>query len=138
MRVMRGVLIQLLVAGCLAGGSAFTLAAQAIRSAQVGVSLSPVQTTAHREHRGTARPSSALTDSVARSKTPFVVGGAVVGALVGGLLAASFEEGFCGSPATGYACTATSPAEGAFIGMAVGVLAGLAVWVVSRSRSSGV
>lgn len=138
MRVMRGVLIQLVVAGCLAGGSAYALDAQAIRSAQVGVSLSPVQTIVRGEHSGTARPSGALTDSVARSKTPYILGGAVVGALVGGLLAASFEEGFCGSPSTSYACTATSPAEGAFIGMAVGVLAGLAVWAVSRSRSSGV
>jgi hypothetical protein len=71
-----------------------------------------------------------------RSMRPFLVGGAVVGALVGGVLATSFNDSFCGEPAPGYSCSSTSPLAGTMIGAAVGVLAGWLVWALTNPTES--
>jgi hypothetical protein len=67
---------------------------------------------------------------------PFVLGGALIGAAVGGILAASYS--LCESdPARGVYCTSTDPATGAIIGIAIGAAAGGLVWaLVKYSRSA--
>ena len=81
-------------------------------------------------------PDTAPTGSARRSVVPFLVGGAPAGALVGGLLAVSFHDSFCGDPAPGYTCSSTSPAAGAVIGAGVGVLAGWLLWALTRPAES--
>jgi hypothetical protein len=67
---------------------------------------------------------------------PFVLGGALIGAAVGGILAASYS--LCDSdPGAGVYCTSTDPATGAIIGIAVGAAVGGLVWALVRySRSA--
>ena len=73
-----------------------------------------------------------------RSMRAFLVGGAVLGALVGGVLATSFNDGFCGEPAPGYSCSSTSPIAGAMIGAGVGLFAGWLLWAMTQpAESSG-
>ncbi len=71
-----------------------------------------------------------------RPMKPFLVGGAIVGAVVGALLATSFNDSFCGEPGPGYSCSSTSPVAGAMIGAGVGVFAGWLLWAVSNSGGS--
>ncbi len=78
----------------------------------------------------------AATDSARRSAAPFLMGGALAGAVVGGLLAASFHDSFCGDAAPGYTCSSTSPAAGALIGAGVGVIAGWILWTFTKPADS--
>ena len=67
---------------------------------------------------------------------PFLVGGAVLGALIGGVLAASFNDSFCGEPAPGYSCSSTSPIAGAMMGAGVGLFAGWLLWAMTNPAES--
>ena len=71
-----------------------------------------------------------------RSMRPFLVGGAVLGALIGGVLAASFNDSFCGEPAPGYGCSSTSPIAGAMMGAGVGLFAGWLLWAMTNPAES--
>lgn len=77
---------------------------------------------------GLDRLSAAVADSVRRSATPWVLGGAGVGAVVGAVLTKSFSDDFCPESRPGYACSGTSTAEGAMIGAALGAFAGWVTW----------
>ena len=73
-----------------------------------------------------------------RSMRTFLVGGAMLGALIGGVLATSFNDSFCGEPAPGYTCSSTSPIAGAMIGAGVGLFAGWLLWAMTNpAESSG-
>ncbi len=81
-----------------------------------------------------ARPADTATTSAPRA-LPFVLGGALIGAAVGGILAASYS--LCESdPGRGVYCTSTDPATGAIIGIAVGAALGGLVWALVRSSRS--
>jgi hypothetical protein len=115
------------------------LEAGAQRTLRAGVAVSDRTETAAVivTHRPTPRPG-APTSLPRRSIKPFLVGGAIVGAVVGGLLAASFNDSFCGEPAPGYSCSSTSPVAGAMIGAGVGLLAGWLVWALTNPGDSSV
>ncbi len=77
----------------------------------------------------------ARADSVRRRPIgPYLLGGAVVGAVVFALLAQSFHDSFCDEPRPGYSCSTTSPAAAAAMGAGLGLIVGGFVWVVTRSR----
>jgi hypothetical protein len=62
---------------------------------------------------------------------PFIIGGAVIGGVVGAVLATSYN--FCDSdPSQGVYCSSTDPATGAIIGMAIGAAAGGLLWALIR------
>jgi hypothetical protein len=67
-----------------------------------------------------------------RSMKPFLIGGVVAGAVVGALLAISFNDSFCGEPAPGYSCSSTDPVVGAMIGAGIGVFAGWLLWALTN------
>jgi hypothetical protein len=71
-------------------------------------------------------------DTARRSVVPFLVVGALVGAAIGGLLAQSFHDSFCGSSAPGYSCSTTSPVAAAVVGAGVGLAAGAIVWAITN------
>jgi hypothetical protein len=71
-------------------------------------------------------------DPARPSATPYVLVGAFGGALVGGLLAASFESDFCSTPSTGTTCTGNATAQGVVIGAGVGALAAWLYWSMRR------
>jgi hypothetical protein len=75
-------------------------------------------------------------DTARRSVAPFLAGGALVGAMFGGLLAVSFHGSFCGPPGPGYTCSSTSLVSGAVIGAGVGVLAGWLLWALTNPAKS--
>ena len=62
---------------------------------------------------------------------PFIIGGAVVGGVVGAVLAASYN--LCNSdPGRGVYCSSTDPATGAIIGMGIGAAAGGLLWALIK------
>jgi hypothetical protein len=82
-----------------------------------------------------ARPIDVLqADTVERRRLralPFVLGGAAIGAFIGGVLAASYNP--CGDdPQPGFYCTSTDMVTGAMIGMGVGAVAGAVLWALVR------
>jgi hypothetical protein len=105
----------------------------------------PVSLRANQPHRSTAIDSQtansrplgfAFADTVVETKQrvmPFLLGGAVLGGIIGGVMAASYS--FCsGDPQPGVYCTSTDPATGVVIGAAVGIAAGWLVWAVTNSN----
>jgi hypothetical protein len=81
-------------------------------------------------------PDMAPADSTRRSPIPFLVGGALAGAVVGGVLAASFRSSFCDEPRPGYTCSTTSPAVSALVGAGVGAFVGMILWVATSPAES--
>ncbi len=65
---------------------------------------------------------------------PFIIAGAVLGAIVGGVLAASYNP--CGEPQPGVVCTSTDTATGVAIGAGVGIGVGLLAWLAMRPRTA--
>lgn len=68
------------------------------------------------------------------AKTPFLLGGLVVGGFVGGLLASSYS--FCGEPQPGVTCTSTDTATGVVIGAGIGLIAGFLAWAIAAGYSA--
>lgn len=71
--------------------------------------------------------------SDSRRRLPaFVLGGAVFGGVVGGLLAASYNP--CGDPQPGVYCSSTDTATGVVIGALVGAGVGLLAWAIATRQ----
>ncbi len=60
---------------------------------------------------------------------PFLVGGAIVGGVLGGMLAASYDP--CGEPQPGVTCMSTSPTTGVLLGVGLGLAAGWVLWAIT-------
>jgi hypothetical protein len=69
------------------------------------------------------------TTDVKRSVKPFLLGGLILGAIVGGALASSYNP--CGEPQPGVYCTSTDVPTGAVIGAGFGLLAGWLAWAIA-------
>jgi CubicO group peptidase (beta-lactamase class C family) len=112
---------------------ALALLMQAIPATAASTSLVPPASTV-----GDARVSTtaASAQPARRSMTSFLLGGALAGALFGGLLATSFNDSFCGDPAPGYSCSTTNPATSAMIGAGVGLFAGWLLWGFTKPRTN--
>lgn len=104
----------------------------------------PVAVRASQLHRATASDSQSAngrrvgfafadTAETKQRAMPFLLGGAVLGGIVGGVMAASYS--FCSDdPPPGVYCTSTDPATGVVIGAAVGIAVGWLAWAVTNSN----
>jgi hypothetical protein len=125
-------LVLLMVVVAMAGASPFAAQAQYVAHASVGV-----RATSPDGHDSRSRPSlgvlvPAQPEQAGSGKTTYVVGGMLVGAITGALLASAFHSDFCGAPSPGVTCSSTSVGEGLVIGAAVGALVGWVVWSATR------
>src|SRR4051794_3168021 len=89
----------------------------------------PVAIRANEFHRSTAMEAQVVTTArvgtiqadtteTKQRVMPFLLGGAILGGIIGGVMASSYS--FCGEPQPGVYCTQTDVATGVVIGAAVG------------------
>lgn len=108
------------------------LPAQVVQRSAVGVADHPAATVVRQADRASPmRVGVADTTRSRRSALPYVLGGALAGALVGGLVAKGFDDDFCGDPQPGTTCSSTGTMGGVVIGAGVGLLAGWLVWAMT-------
>jgi hypothetical protein len=120
----------------LAAGLPAEGAAQHVDRAAVGARYASTGAAADPTGRPDVFADTARARSTRRPIAPFLIGGVLAGAVMGGLLAKSFNDSFCGDPAPGYSCSTTSVAEGAAFGAAFGLLLGGLVWVLTPPAES--
>lgn len=108
------------------------VSAQTIDRAAAGVRASSTVSTESSPRPGLVQQES---DTARRRAAPYLLVGALAGAVVGYLLEDSFHDDFC-TPGPGVTCSSDYDGIGVVIGAGLGALAGWMVYVISEPRTA--
>jgi hypothetical protein len=118
------------------GGSPFPVQLGAQHSTPVALSATDQSRSTVTETSLVSRKTAGIafadtTETKRPSVKPFLLGGAILGGMIGGALASSYNP--CGESQPGVYCTSTDVATGVVIGAGVGIVAGWFAWAVTNS-----